>query len=206
MNKRNENNQNVTPDVKALPEGKAEVRKKQMRRILKRRRSHLTEEYKKKADGQILHHVIQMPEYKKAETVFCYVGIGDEIDTRTILQHILDAGKRLGVPRCIQKGVMEVCMVTDLSQLKPGMYGIPEPVGGCPVFLPGEIDLALVPCLSCSRDGARLGYGGGYYDRYLVRTKCMKTVLCWEEMMTEEIPTQEWDLKMDAVITEKGRW
>ena len=131
------------------------------------------------------------------------MGTAGEINTRPILEHILSAGKRLGVPRCIEKGVMEVRSVTSLDQLKPGMYGIPEPDEACPLICPGEIDLAFVPCLSCSRDGRRLGYGGGYYDRYLARTGCRRIALCQEKMTEEAIPAEEWDLRMDGVITEK---
>ena len=180
------------------------AQKQKLRKELKERRDSLEARYRQDADAGIFRRAVSLPEYLAAETVFCYVGTRDEINTRPILEHILSSKKRLGVPRCIAKGVMEVCIVTDMEQLKPGMYGILEPGEECPVILPREIDLAFVPCLSCSRDGLRLGYGGGYYDRYLAQTDCIKAALCREKMMSEAIPAQEWDLKMDAVITENG--
>lgn len=187
---------------KTTDQASAEQQKRELRKRLKEKRDSLDERYKKEADHAIFERAAALPQYRTAKTVFCYVGTSDEINTRPLLEHILSEGKRLGVPRCIKKGVMEVRAVTALSQLKPGMYGILEPGEDCPVILPREIDMAFVPCLSCSRDGMRLGYGGGYYDRYLAQTECVKAALCREKMMTEEIPAQEWDLKMDMVITE----
>mgnify|MGYP000441255458 CR=1 FL=1 len=69
---------------------------------------------------------------------------------------------------------------------------------------PKEIDLALIPCLSCSRDGRRLGYGGGYYDRYLNQVKGTLAVLCRTVLMCDEIPTENHDKNMDFVICEEG--
>ncbi len=178
-------------------------RKRELRKELKKRRKRLAEEYKKSADRQIFRHIISLPEYQNAETIFCYVGTEEEINTRPVLERILSDGKRLGVPRCIGKGVMEVCMVSHLDQLKPGMYGILEPDESCTQIPPEEVDLAFVPCLSCSRDGRRLGYGGGYYDRYLTQTTCRKIALCQEKMLEDEIPVRGWDLRMDKVVTEK---
>lgn len=188
---------------KADMEESAAERKRKLRRELKKRRKSLTEEYKKDADRQILRNLISLSEYRNAKTVFCYVGTEEEINTRPVLERILSDGKRLGVPRCIGKGIMEVRMVSYLDQLKPGMYGILEPAEFCVQIPPEEIDLAFVPCLSCSRDGRRLGYGGGYYDRYLTQTTCGKIALCQEKMLEDEIPVREWDLRMDKVITEK---
>lgn len=181
----------------------AAERKRELRKQLKKRTSSLTEEYKKDADRQIFRRAISLPEYRAAETIFCYAGTEEEINTRPVLERILSDGKRLGVPRCIGKGIMEVHMITHLEQLKPGMYGILEPEESCALIRPEEIDLAFVPCLSCSRDGRRLGYGGGYYDRYLIQTTCGKIALCREKMLEEEIPAQEWDLGMDKVVTER---
>lgn len=189
--------------LKGKTEGTAGERKRELRKKLKKRRSTLTEEYKKDADSRIFRHIISLPEYRDAETVFCYVSTEEEINTRPVLERILFDGKRLGVPRCIGKGIMEVRMATHPDQLKPGMYGIPEPDESCALICPEEIDLALVPCLSCGRDGRRLGYGGGYYDRYLIQTTCGKIALCREKMLEEEIPVREWDLRMDKVVTER---
>lgn len=178
--------------------------KKEFRMKLKKRRSDLALEYVRRTDRSICLQAVSLPEYREAGTVFCYVGTAEEINTRPILERILADGKCLGVPRCIGRGVMEVRKITDLSQLHPGRYGILEPEKDRPLVTPAQIDLAFVPCLSCSQDGVRLGYGGGYYDRYLAQTSCAKIALCREEMMEENLPAQRWDIRMDGVLTEKG--
>ena len=182
----------------------AAERKRELRKKLKKRRSSLTEEYKKDADRQIFRRAISLPEYRAAETIFCYAGTEEEINTRPVLERILSDGKRLGVPRCIGKGIMEVRMVTHLEQLKPGMYGILEPEESCALIRPEEIDLAFVPCLSCSRDGRRLGYGGGYYDRYLETHPGHKTIaLAYEFQILHELPAEPYDKSVDMIVTEK---
>lgn len=178
------------------------IQKKKLRKQLKIRRDGLSQYYKAEADTGIFRNAVSLPEYQAAKTVFCYVGTSDEINTRPVLEHILASGKRLGVPRCIGNGVMEALEITDMSQLKPGMYGILEPAEGCRLIRPSEIDLAFVPCLSCGRDRMRIGYGGGYYDRYLAAAGFKTAALCREKMLEEKIPAEKWDLRMDMVITE----
>lgn len=88
--------------------------------------------------------------------------------------------------------------------MEAGKYGILEPGAHASVIQPEEINLAIVPCMSCSHDGRRLGYGGGYYDRYLGRTQAVKAVICRERIMRADIPVEPHDQMMDMVISEKG--
>ena len=145
-----------------------------------------------------------LPEFEQAGTLFCFVGTSGEIDTAPILEEALRLGKRVGVPRCIARGVMEVGEIRSLQDLEPGKYGILEPGVHAPVIQPEEISLAIVPCMSCSHDGRRLGYGGGYYDRYLDRTRAAKAVICRERVMRHDIPVEPHDQIMDMVISEDG--
>lgn len=177
--------------------------KKQLRKKVKEKVAALSPEYCKFADRQINHKVISLEAYQNANVVFCYVGTKDEINTIPILKDILNHGKRLGVPKCISYGVMEVYEITRLDELQPGAYGILEPTEGCRLIRPEEIDFACIPCLTCSKDGKRLGYGGGFYDRYLPKLSCEKAVLCRSALMEEEIPMDEYDVKVDIVITDE---
>ena len=77
-----------------------------------------------------------------------------------------------------------------------------EPAGEYKKIEPEEIGLALVPCLSCTEDGRRLGYGGGFYDRYLPKLHCPKVVLCRKQLIMEDIPMDEFDVVMDGVISD----
>lgn len=189
--------------------------KKEMRKVWKEKIANLPDAYCRQADEEIFRRAVSLPEFAQAETIFCYVGTSGEINTRPILERILAEGKHLGVPRCISKGVMNVYEITSLDELEEGHYGILEPKEGCRCMEPEEIDLAFVPCITCSRDGQRLGYGGGYYDRYLEKVRgrdgvtvpdkmFVKISLCREVLLEEMIPTEEHDQRMDRVISEKA--
>ena len=97
----------------------------------------------------------------------------------------------MGVPKCISKGIMEVYKIRSFDDLEPGKYGILEPKEGCEKISPKAIHLALIPCLSCSMKGERLGYGGGYYDRYLQQITGTQAVLCRTALMCDELLFQE---------------
>lgn len=181
-----------------------EERKKALRQEIKAAAAALDEGYTKEADLEIFSHVAGLPEYEQAGTLFCFVGTSGEIDTAPILEDALRKGKRVGVPKCTARGIMEVREIWSLGDLEAGKYGILEPGKDAPVIQPEEINLAIVPCMSCSHDGRRLGYGGGYYDRYLVRTRAVKAVICRERIMRADIPVELHDQLMDMVISEHG--
>lgn len=178
--------------------------KKQLRAETKAFVSGLSEEYCKAADAKILRRVVTLPEYLQADTIFCFVGTRSEIDTIPILMDAWKKGKRVCVPRCVEKGIMNAYRIDGLDELEEGSYGILEPSAAAEIVLPEEIGLALVPCLSCSSDGRRLGYGGGYYDRYLRKVAAPKAVLCRSRVIREEIPVDGYDLRMGIVVCEDG--
>lgn len=196
----------MSSDKKKLCEEGLKSRKRELRRQVRESVAVLDPDYCREADRRILEHIVSLPEYGQAETVFCYVGRCDEIDTLPVIERMIREGKRVGVPVCVAKGIMEVREIRGREDLEDGQYGILEPGQSCPVIHPGEIDLALVPCMTCTREGVRLGYGGGYYDRYLSQetVRFAKAVLCRGRMMSEEIPVDEHDAKMDIVISEEG--
>lgn len=178
--------------------------KEELRKHVKKKISELSKSYCEKADERIRKYAMDLPEYESAEVVFCYVGTKDEINTIPMLLEILKSGKQLGVPRCISKGVMKVYTITNLNDLEEGAYGIVEPKDYCEEIPPQHIDLAFVPCVTCNEKGERLGYGGGFYDRYLSQTEARRVILCREKIMESEIPVEEHDLKMDVVVSESG--
>lgn len=179
------------------------LRKKEIRREMIRRMAELPEDYKREADRKIFEAVLSSPEYAMSQTVFCYVGVKNEINTSPFLEEMLRSGRTVCVPRCIGHGVMRSLRIRSLSDLVPGMRNIPEPPESAEEILPEQIDLAIIPCVTANADGERLGYGGGYYDRFLSKTKAFRMLLIRSRMMREEIPREPHDLKMDAVVTEK---
>lgn len=185
-----------------LPDLVAE--KKILRRKLKQKRKNLPESYRHQADIQISEHIKKLQLYRQAQRIFCYVSMAEEVDTRTLLEEMLADGKTVAVPLCREKGVMEARQITSMDQLKPGAYGIWEPVEDTRKLEPEVLELCVIPCVSCSPDGVRLGYGGGYYDRFLPKTKAKRVILCQEQMICEKIPAEFHDCSMDMVVTEMG--
>ena len=129
--------------------------KRLLRKTIREAEVELPDAYWVQASGAICARLAAMPEYLSARTVFCFVGTGREIDTRTFLENALHGGKRLCVPLCIRMGVMELRQIDAMSRLVPGAYGIPEPTRETPLIGTDEVDFAVIPCLSCSHSGLR---------------------------------------------------
>lgn len=154
-------------------------------------------------DKAIEQKVLALEEYQKARTVFCYVSYGGEPETRGILEKSLELGKRLAVPKCLEKGVMEATLITSLNQLREGRYGILEPAEGLETIGFDKIDFAVVPAIAFANDGRRLGQGGGYYDRFMAKTQAFTCGICYSRFILEDIPTEPFDMTVMRVITEK---
>ena len=125
-----------------------DLQKKELRKILKEKRNALDPDTCRSSDTAIFKAITSWDVYQKAETVFCFVGTEDEINTRPVLEDLLKRGKQVGVPKCISKGIMEVYKIRSFDDLEPGKYGILEPKEGCEKISPKAIHLALIPCLS----------------------------------------------------------
>ena len=188
---------------------------------MKEKRKNLQREYCRMADEKICRNILTLKEFAEADTVFCFVSTEEEIDTRLIFKEAWKTGKRVVVPRCEGKGHMEAYEIHSFSELAEGSYGILEPGKNCKMISPDEIWFAVVPCLSCSSDGWRLGYGGGFYDRYFSRAESMraaskendcagkrmvKAAICREQLLEEDICREEHDIRMDIVVTERKKY
>ncbi|WP_295741268.1 5-formyltetrahydrofolate cyclo-ligase [uncultured Oscillibacter sp.] len=178
--------------------------KRRLRRTVRELEARLSPRYLEESGRAIAAHLLAMPEYLAAGTVFCFVGFGPEVDTRPILENILAAGKVLCVPRCTGPGQMELRQITDLARLSPGTFGILEPPADSVPVETDEVDFAILPCVTCDHAGRRLGHGGGYYDRFLTRYRGGAVLLCRERLIREEIPVEPHDYPVPWVVTERG--
>lgn len=178
--------------------------KQQLRAIVRRLEKNLSPNYCRRADAAIAAHLLAMPAYQAAGTIFCFVSTPEEIDTHPILHHALSVGKTVCVPLCTAPGIMELRQITAWENLIPGAYGIPEPKHTCPLIAVDSVDFAILPCLSCNHLGQRLGKGGGYYDRFLSRYRGGTVLLCRELLIREEIPLEPHDYPVPWVLTERG--
>lgn len=190
--------------------------KRWWRKEIKSRFAQLDDVYRHDAAALIRSKLIHTDAYRNAKTVMLYVSTGREVITSEILTTMLRHGKRVCLPKCIDideagnrimdTPTMEAREFAPGYKLVTGAYGIAEPGTDAPLVNPEELDLVVLPCVSCDIKGARLGHGAGYYDRYLRQTRedCKAFALCYERVLAEEIPTGPYDVKMDAVITEEN--
>lgn len=158
------------------------------------------------AIGAAMWQTLQaQPAWQSAESVFCFVGALHEPDTMPILQGALSADKQLLVPRIAGPGQMQLVPLQSLERLQPGAFGILEPPQALPAVPAGSrVQLAVMPCLAATRGGARLGHGGGYYDRFLANYSGHRLILCPEALLAQSLPTGPLDEPARAVLTEKA--
>ncbi|MBR1969673.1 MAG: 5-formyltetrahydrofolate cyclo-ligase [Clostridia bacterium] len=138
--------------------------------------------------------------FKDAKVVFTYISFENEISTIDLMQELLKK-KRVVVPYCTDKEGSMICVeIKDMAELKTGSYGILEPCN--PVdFDKNEIDFCIVPGLAFDSSGGRIGFGKGYYDRFLDGVNAYKIGICHKELFFANIPKDESDILMDEVIT-----
>ena len=143
--------------------------------------------------------ITKLTEYENAKTVFIYLSSSDEAKTDKLVLHALKTKKVL-VPYCVDNlGTMIACEIKSLSDLGDGFFGIKEPVN--PVEFKGKIDLTVVPGLAFSKEGHRIGYGKGYYDRFLEINDTYKVGLTFDELLFDEIPAEPHDIRVNKIIT-----
>lgn len=161
-------------------------------------------EKRRASDELLLGRFLALPQVKQARTLLLYCGMGTEPDTLRLLPPLFAAGKGICLPRCLPRNQMEVRLVQQDSSLIRHPYGMLEPGTDCPLVLPEDIDLALVPGLAFDRSGGRLGRGGGYYDRWLTQFSGFTAALCRDGLLLDAVPRLPHDVGVELVITETG--
>ena len=137
--------------------------------------------------------------YRNAKTIYGYLPYNQEVRTVPMLQRALEDGKKVAVPK-VYGEEMRFIYLTDLSKVELGYCGIPEPVEDGPVA-DDPTALVLMPGLAFDREGHRIGYGGGFYDKFLAAEPGHPTLtLCYGFQMVEELPTEEFDIPVDCVL------
>lgn len=151
--------------------------------------------------------LFSLPEMREARVVLFFVSFGSEVETRPMLQRALAEGKRVALPRADpETRALAPLEVTDLElDLAPGAHGILEPKPGRPPVDIAEIDLVVVPAAAWDMNGYRVGYGGGYYDRFLALARRARRVgLGLEAQVVEAVPRGPRDLPVEVLVTEAG--
>lgn len=159
---------------------------------------------KQEKDRKISERLLNWSKILSADTVLIYASIGSEIDTGSITDFLLQSGKTVALPKCRENGVMTFHVIKSLSELSKGRYNIPEPDGNSESPVITADTVCIVPGLAFTAGGGRLGYGGGFYDRFAALYPELFTVgLAYESLIAPCLPILPHDLKVKAIATEE---
>lgn len=170
-------------------------------------RDSLDNDIRKKWDANIFNNLINSCFYKEADSIFTFVSFKSEVNTHKIIEHALKQRKTIYVPKIESKEKgMEIFKITKFEDLKKGYFGILEPTEGCTNGKSSDIDLILMPGVAFDRHGGRIGYGAGFYDRFLssMKKKVDKIALAYKFQVLDEVPMEDKDVRIDGIITEEG--
>lgn len=149
------------------------------------------------------NRVVVQPAFILAKTILAYHAFSGELDVTLICETAAALGKRVAFPVCKENGILIASLPLN-GKTGKNRYGIDEPIAS-QIIEPGELDLVIVPCVAFDMKLMRIGWGKGYYDRYL--PQCVNAVYigaAFEEQRVEDIPAEPWDRPMHAVITDAG--
>lgn len=177
-----------------------DTRKAALRGVLLERRDGMSADMIEIASSEISARLKSVPEFRAARSVACYYPTGSEVLTHEIIHELLRLGRRVCLPRVAGDG-LEFRQIADLGRLERGAFGIMEPGDSCSACT--EFDAVIVPAVGVSMDGARLGYGHGYYDRFLPRCGATSIALSYARQVVGSVPSDMHDARVDWIVTER---
>ena len=173
--------------------------KQSLRKKIREQKRAMTPEQIQQASEKLGELFCASELYRNAKTIYGYLPYNQEVRTVPMLRRALADGKKVAVPK-VYGDEMRFLYLTDLSRVEIGYCGIPEPMGDEPVA-DDPTALVLMPGLAFDREGRRIGYGGGFYDKFLAAEPEHPTLaLCYAFQMVEELPTEEFDVPVDLVL------
>ena len=170
-------------------------------------RETLSEQERTVLGGCITQKLLATPEYAEAATVLTYVSVSSEVSTRMFIEGALRDGKTVAVPRCLPGHRLEFVAITSLDQLVPAPFNLLEPAKDLSALTEVQMSnaICIVPALLVDTKGYRLGYGAGFYDRFLSTYSGKKICLAYQQNLSKTmLPHTEFDVPVDMIITESG--
>ena len=175
------------------------MNKKELRAAIRQQKRAMTEEEITAKSIRLGELFADSDAYRKADTIYGYLPYNQEVRTVPMLEQALRDGKKVAVPKCYGDEMRFIYM-DDLSKVAPGYADIPEPIADDPVA-EDKTALVLMPGMAFTEKGDRMGYGGGFYDKFLAAEPEHPTVaLCYAFQMVESLPTEEYDIPVDRVV------
>jgi 5-formyltetrahydrofolate cyclo-ligase len=183
------------------------AKKELLRHEMLAKRDALSAEERLGKSSEIVNRLLKQSDIIKAKNIFTYVSFRSEVNTHGMLDSFLDQGKAVSVPftDMNKKMIIPFIIKSVKNDLVPGTFGISEPVAEklCPM-LDGDIDIVIMPGAAFSDKGCRIGYGGGFYDRFLQKKSIPSYALAFDFQIIDEVPfSPEYDVKVDYIVTEK---
>ncbi|WP_309395938.1 5-formyltetrahydrofolate cyclo-ligase [Cerasicoccus maritimus] len=170
-----------------------------LRHLALARRSSLPPEERQTRNQHIMQKLFALPDFTQASRVLFYVSFGSEVDTHDLMNRSF-GGKDVLAPR-VNGDSLHVHELNSLDELKPGAFGILEPVATLPEVATDSVEVILVPGAAFDLRGHRIGYGKGYYDRLLSSVNALKIGLAYDRQIVDTVPNEEHDIPVDILIT-----
>ncbi len=177
--------------------------KGRLRAAARAARDAMPEDARREESAAVTRAALAWGALSSARTVFCYCSFASEVDTAALIAALHQRGQRVALPITRGGGRMDAALYRPGDELTPSRFGPSEPLGGA-VVPPGDIDVILLPGLVFTRAGERLGYGGGFYDRYLPQTRALRAALAFRIQVADELPACAHDQRVHALITADG--
>ena len=175
------------------------MNKKELRAMIRDQKRAMTTEEINRRSEKLMELFLQSEAYQNAKTIYGYLPYNKEVRTVPMLEQALKDGKRVAVPKCYGDE-MKFLFMDDLSKVEKGYAGIPEPVADEPVA-DDETALVLMPGMAFDPQGHRIGYGGGFYDKFLAQEPNHPTLaLCYDFQVLPHLETEEFDIPVDCVL------
>lgn len=176
--------------------------KQKVRRTVKTKLSQLSDDMRVEYTKQIVQQLFFLEDWKQAKVIGITISIPPEIPTLPIIEQAWREGKEVAVPKCHPENrTMEFKKITSFEQLESVYSGLLEPVAETETIGSAQMDLLLVPGLAFTKAGYRLGFGGGYYDRFLASYKGITLALAYECQVVDELPIEMHDLPVQKIVT-----
>ena len=179
--------------------------KKSLRADILKKRNSASKEQKNVKDSLIYNFLINSYFFNSCNTALLYYSVNDEVDTLRIIEYCLSINKKIALPVCKRDGLLDFYFIESLTDLTEGKFKIPAPdISFCKPVTDYSDSVCIVPALCFDKTGSRLGYGGGYYDRFLKSHNVFSIGLCYDSFLYDTIPSENHDIKVDSIVTESG--
>lgn len=183
------------------------MEKRLIREEILQKRKDLDKNIRGMYSEEITNKLLASSYYMNAKTIMCFISFSDEVDTHDFIKRALKDGKEIVVPITFSKShELKPSRIESFNELEPGFYNILTPKKEFERFIdPNEIDLIITPGVAFKKDGYRVGYGGGYYDRFLSKIPNTQTIaIAFSLQIVDELPIDNYDIPVDYIYTEKN--